>query len=80
MAFPNDGCPVRMHGDAHPGDIDRQEGAAVLAGKDAFGFNRLPAPAVKAEDPVGLRDGVPAFEIGELAAMGLAGADMERLG
>ena len=34
------------------------------------------APAVKAEDPVGLRDGVPALEIGEFAAMGLTGADM----
>ena len=76
MALTNDGCPIRMHGDPHPGDIDRQERAAVFAGKDAFGFDRLPVPAVKAEDPVGLRDGVPALEIGQLPAMGLTGPDM----
>ena len=80
MAFADDGCAVGMHGDPHPGDIDRQEGAAVLAGKDAFGFDRLPVPAVEAEDPVGLRDGVPALEIGELPAMGLTGADMPVIG
>ena len=76
MAFPNDSCAIGMHGDPNPCDVDREEGAAVLAGKDAFGFDRLPAPAVKPKDPVGLRDGVPALEIGELPAMGLPGADM----
>ena len=76
MAFPDDGCALRLHGDADPGDIDGEESALVFAGKDAFGFDGLPAPAVKAEDPVGLRDRVPAFEIGEFPAMGLAGADM----
>ena len=76
MALANDGCTIRMHGDPHPGDIDREECAAVFAGKHAFGLDGLPVPAVKAEDPVGLRDGVPAFEIGQLPAMGLTGADM----
>ena len=80
MALPDDGCAVRLHGDPDPGDIDGEEGAAVLAGQDAFGFDGLPAPAVKAEDPVGLRDGVPALEIGEFAAMGLSGADMAMIG
>ena len=76
MALADDGCAVRLHGDPHPGDVDGKESALVLAGKDAFGFDRLPAPAVKAEDPVGLRDGVPALEISEFPAIGLAGADM----
>ena len=80
MAFTDDGCPVRMHGDPDPGDVDGQECAPVLAGKDAFGFDGLPAPAVKAEDPVGFRDGVPALEIGQLPAMGLAGPDMATIG
>ena len=76
MAFSDDGRAIRMHGDPNSGDIDRQEGAAVLTGKYAFGFNGLPVPAIKPEDPVGLRDGVPALEIGELAAVGFTGADM----
>ena len=76
MAFADDCLPVCMHGDPHPGDIDREERAAVLSGQNAFGFNRLPVPAVEAEDAVGLRDRVPALEIGELPAMRLAGADI----
>ena len=63
MAFPNDGCAVRLYGDAHPGGIDRQESSPIFAGEDGTGFNRLPTPAVEPEDPVGLRDGVPAFQI-----------------
>ena len=76
MTFPNNSRTIRMHGDSNSGDIDRQEGAAVLAGKDAFGFDGLPVPAIKPEDPVGLRDGVPALEIGQFAAAGLTGPDM----
>ena len=55
MALADDGRAVGMHGDPHPGGIDRQECAAAFAGKDAFGFDGLPVPPVKAEDPVGLR-------------------------
>ena len=76
MALADDGRAVCMHGEPDPGCIDGEEGATVLAGKDAFGFNRLPIPAVKAEDPIGLRDGVPALDIGEFPAMGLSGTDM----
>ena len=61
MAFPNDGCAVSVHRDPHPGDIDRQEGAAILAGQHAFRFDGLPVPAVEPEDSVGLRDRVPAL-------------------
>ena len=76
MAFPNDGCAIGLDGDPHLGDIDGEEGAAVFPGQNATGFDGLSAPAIKAEDPVGLRDRVPAFDIGELTAMGLAGADL----
>ena len=65
-----------MHCNPHFGDVDGQECAAVFSGKHAAGFDRLPVPAVKAEDTVGFRDRVPAFNIREFAAIGLAGADM----
>ena len=80
MALTNDCGAIRMHGDADSRDVDSKEGAAALAGKDAFGFDCLAVPAVKPEDPVGLRDRVPALEIGELAAMGLTGADIAMTG
>jgi hypothetical protein len=76
MAFPNDGRTIRMHGDPDPGEVDRQECAPVLAGKDTTGLDRLPVPAVEPEDTVGLRDCVPALKIRQFAAMGLTGADM----
>src|SRR5665811_1917286 len=76
MALPNYGRAVRMHGYPDPGEVDRQEAPPVLAGKDATGLNRLPVPPVKSEDPVGLRDRVPALDIGQLTAMGLTGPDM----
>ena len=72
--------PVCLHSQSYPGNIDGEEGAAFLTGKDAFGFDGLPAPAVKAEDPVGFRDGVPALEIGQLPSIGLPGADMAVIG
>ncbi len=80
MTFPDDGSAIGMDGQPHPGDIDRKESAAVLSRQHTAGFERLPAPAVKAEDPVGLRDGVPALQIGQFAAMGLAGADKATMG
>jgi hypothetical protein len=76
MALTNDGCTIRMHGDPDPGEVDRQEGPAVLAGKDATGLDRLPVPPIEPEDPVGFRDRVPAFDVGQLAAMGLTRPDM----
>ena len=80
MAFPDNGCPIRLHGEPHPGDIDGEEGALGLPGQDALGFDGLSGPAVKAEDPVGLRDRVPALEVGQLPAMGLPGADVAAVG
>jgi hypothetical protein len=52
------------------------EGAPVFTGEHTAGFDRLPAPAVKPEDPVGLRDSLPALEIGEFTAMRLTGSDV----
>jgi hypothetical protein len=72
MALANNGCAVCLHGKADTGNIDGEKRAAVLTGKDAPGLNRLPAPAVKPEDPVGFRDGVPALEIGQLPSIGRA--------
>src|SRR5450759_3088633 len=76
MAFPNNGRAIRMNGDPDPGEVDRQECAPIFAGKHTAGLDRLPVPAIESEDPVCFRDGVPAFDIGKLAAMGLTGADM----
>src|SRR5450756_242633 len=77
MTFAYDCCAIRMNRDPDSGDIDRHEGPAVLAGMDATGLNRLPVPTIKTEDPVGLRNRVPAFDVGQFAAMGLAGADIK---
>jgi hypothetical protein len=65
-----------MHGDADPGEIDRQEGSAVLTGQHTAGFDRFPVPAIKTKDAVGFRDGVPALQIGQFAAIGFAGPNM----
>ena len=76
MAFSNNRCPSGLDRDPHFGDIDGQEGAAIFPGENATGFDRFSAPAIEAEDPVGLRDREPAFDIGELAAIGLARTDL----
>ena len=76
VTFANDGCAVGLHRNPHSGDIDREEGAAVFTGEDTAGFEGLPAPAIKAEDSIGFRDRVPAFDVGEFAAIGFAGADI----
>ena len=76
MALTDDGCAIRLHGDAHPRGVDRQEGAAVLPGQHASGYDRLPAPAIEAENSVGLRDRVPALDIREFPAIGLTRADI----
>ena len=75
VAFPDDGGAIGLNGDAHPGDIDRDVSPTVFSGEYAFGFDGLSAPAIEAKDPVGLRDRIPALDIGELAAMGLACAN-----
>ena len=78
MAFSNDGCSLGLYREADPRNVDGEECALVFARQHATGFRRLPAPAVKAEDPVGLRDGVPAFEIGQLPPVRLTRPDMAR--
>ena len=76
VPFTNDGCTVGVHGDPDPGDVDRKEAAAVFTREHAAGLDGLPIPAIKPEDPIGLRDRIPALDIGELAAIGLARADV----
>ena len=48
----------------------------VFPRQHAAGLHGLAVPAIKAKDPVGFRDRVPAFDVGELAAIGLARADV----
>ena len=79
MTFSNDGCAAGLHRNPHPGGIDSEEGAAIFAGEDATGFNRLAAPTIKAEDSIGLRDRVPALNVEEFAPMGFACADVSMI-
>src|SRR5260221_4140758 len=76
MAITDNGCPCHLHRDAHFGDIDGEECAAVFTGEHAAGFDRFPAPGIEAKDAIGFRDGKPALYIRELPAMGLTGADL----
>jgi hypothetical protein len=76
MAFAQDGGMASADCNPDPGDIDGDERAAGLPGEHTAGVHRLPAPAIKAKDPVGLRDRIPAFDLGQRAAMGLTGADI----
>ena len=71
MALSDYGCTIGLNGDPHSGGIDGKEAAAVFAGEHTFGFDGFPAPAVEAKNPIGLRDRVPAFDIGEFTAIGL---------
>ena len=76
MTFANNGCAVSVHRDPDPGDVDREEGPTVFAGKHTARFEGLSVPAVEAKDPIGFRNRVPALDVGKLAAIGLAGADV----
>ena len=76
MTIPDDGRPCRLHGHPDPGDIRSQESAPIFAGEHTAGLDGFPAPAVKAKDPVGLGNGVPPLQIGQLPAVRLAGPDV----
>ena len=76
VAFPDDGCAIGVHGNAHPGDIDGEECSRGCHGLGTHLDSTVSVPAIKPEDPVGFRDRVPTFDIGEFATMGLARADM----
>ena len=75
VAFTNNGCSIGLHSNPHSSDIDGQECAAVFACQHTAGFDGLSVPTIKAKDPVGFRDRVPSFDVGELASVGLARAD-----
>ena len=76
MPFADDCRSFSHNGDAHLGDIDCNEAAAIFAGEDATGFHRFPVPAVEAENAVRLRDRKPALDVGELTTIDFAGADL----
>ena len=79
-ALPDDGRAVSVYGDPYAGEVNRQEIPAVFAGQHTAGFDRLPVPTIKAEDPVGRRNRLPALEVGQFAAVGLAGPDIAAIG
>ena len=64
MAFADDLHPVCFNCNTHLRRIDSEECATVLPAEHTAGFNRLPAPGIKAEDAVGLRDRISALDIG----------------
>src|SRR5262249_17437254 len=76
MSFPDHRCAIRVHGNPHLGHIDCDKGAAIFTGEYATGLDGLAAPAIEPEDPICFRDCEPALNVGELAPMGLAGADL----
>src|SRR5215831_17380499 len=76
MPFADDNGVVSADRNPHFGDVDGDKAAAALARQHTAGIDRFAAPAVEAEDPVRLRDRKPALDIGELAAMSLAGANV----
>jgi hypothetical protein len=76
VTLSNDDCAAGLHRNPYPGDVDRKEGAAIFPGEDTTGFNRFPAPSIKAKDAVGFRNRVPALDVGEFAPIGFAGADV----
>src|SRR5664279_3616423 len=57
-----------MHGNPDSCDVDCQKASAVLTGKDTFGFDGLPVPAIEPKYPVGFRNRVPALEIRQFTA------------
>src|SRR5215475_13583710 len=76
MTFTDDRRAIGLHGNAHLGDVDRAERAAVFSCEDAARLDSFTAPGIKAEDPIGFRDREPAFDVCQFAAMGLARADL----
>jgi len=76
VSFPNNGCPSGLHRDPDFGDINGDKGAAIFPSQNAARFHGFPAPAIKAEDSIGLRDRKPTLDVGEFAAMGFARTDM----
>ena len=56
---------VGSHDNANTGEIGGGEIRAHRLAPDAFKPDGFPVPCVVAEDPVGLGNGVPAFQIGK---------------
>ena len=76
MTLSDHRCASRLHGDPYLRDIDGHKSTAIFTGEYTAGVNSLSAPAIKAKNPIGLRDGEPSFDIREFATIGLARADL----
>src|SRR5689334_9407202 len=64
------------HLDSHPHGIGARPGLAPRLLPDAFGPDRLPVPAIEAEDAIGLGYGMPALDIGEGFTLMMPDPDM----
>ena len=76
VSFSYNHCSRGVDGYPNFGDVHSQKGAAIFPGENTAGIYGFAAPAVEPEDPIGLGDGEPSLDIGELAAIGLAPADL----
>ena len=54
-----------LHGDLHPGQVGGGKAVTLLLAPDAVMEDHLPAPGIETEDPVGLGNGMPAFNVME---------------
>ena len=76
VALANNGSPVGVDSEANLGHIDGVKGTPDLAAKHTAGFNCLAIPAVMPENPIGLGDRVPCFNIAEFAPVAKSGPDV----
>jgi hypothetical protein len=60
-------CP---YSDADARTVDCVASAAAIASLDALRLDRLPVPAIEAEDAVSLGDGKPPLDIAEFLVLG----------
>ena len=76
MTFSENSYTIGLDCNPHPGGVDGQKRTTVFPGEDTARLGCFSIPAVKAKDPVGFRDRIPALDVGELAPVGLACADI----
>ena len=69
-------CLASPDRDANPRHIGGTEAVANLFGPHTGARDCLPVPAIKAKDAIGFRHHLPALEIVENVALGLADLDM----
>ena len=76
IAVPDHEVLVGSDRDPDLGHVDGVEGAPVLPRQDTARFQGLSVPPIEAEDPIGLGNGMPALDVGQLPPIHLPGADI----